>query len=95
MESVVPLVLVLAYNISELFDSLAVAITGRYKDSLLNFSLISVLMMDIGRKQVGDDTAGDTVGVGETNTVSMSKEHSLTGLRLTPLSGSCSSMLTE
>ena len=83
-----PLVVVLAYNISELFDSLAVAITGLYRVNLLNLSLKSVLMMDIGRKQ-----AGDTVGVGEIDTVSMSKELSLTGL--TPLSGSCSSMLTE
>ena len=89
MESV-PLVLVLAYNISEPFKSFAVAITGRYRDNLLNLFLISVLMMDIGRKQ-----AGDTVGVGEIDTVSMSKELSLTGLGLTPLSGSCSSMLTE
>ena len=56
-------------------------------------------MIDIGRKQAVDDTAGDTVGdtVGETDTVSMSKDLLfLTGLGLTPLSlGSCSSMFTE
>ena len=56
-------------------------------------------MIDIGRKQAVDDTAGDTVGdtVGETDTVSMSKDLSLwTGLGLIPLSlGSCSSMFTE